>query len=280
MMMKPRTSLAQPWVDFFVHSLPGGGKSAFVLSSYWEKDGKRGGPVVFDFDKRGVDATAADMGLAGKFPIFEPTCEEDIIYSCTYWEDIIAEVHKMDGFQDYEVSCLSWDTITSMEDMIMGESPRATSERLKADPGSGLLTISRKRDATREPAPGDYKALGSRTKAFVRRVRAIPMHTIVTAHTHRTETQDSKKGLGVRDEDKNYGFFPGLIGQNRYTAAKFHDFYLYLFQRGGNFFAYTRTQGGIECRTRYQNHIKPEIANPKFWDFVQIHENLRLTTDA
>jgi hypothetical protein len=283
-----RESGVRNWLDVFVHSLPGGGKTGFLLSSYWERSDpngilpvKRGGPLVLDFDKGGADATAASMGLAGKIPIIEPVDEEQVIYILTYPEKVVEQVHATPGFEDYQVDVFGFDTLSSMEDLFMGEPKRATGELLPASNGSGLMAKARRRDETFEPAIGDYKALISRTKAAIRLIRAMPFHTITTCHTSLKPTPDSPKGLSVPAEDKTLGLFPNLIGdENRFNIAKLHDAFLYMEQRGGRFYTHTQPRGGAVARTRFQGQIKPEIENLKFWDLVNTFNGLRQTKEV
>lgn len=270
-----RSTSLQPWLDVFVYSFPGGGKTGLILSSYWEKEGKRGGPVVFDFDKRGVDATAADMGLSGKIPVVELKTTEDIIYSCTYWEDIIKGVNESEEFKDYQVDLFAWDTVSSMEDLVMGEPKRGTTPTLPASKGSGFMALDRKREVGGGPAVGDYKVLINFTKAFLRRVREMPMHTIVTCHAGKSETADSKRGISVAVEDKTFGVFPDLIGQNKYSAAKLHDFFLFMEQKGGKFTTYTQPRGNISARTRLRKHLPALMDNVSFWDLKSAYDSAR-----
>ncbi len=294
MKFQPRASSTHEYVDAFIFAMMGGGKTGFIIDTYWENDGSansigdkwnmskgrkgRGGPVVFDADKGGVDATAADMGFAGKIPIFPLTNFDEIIYSCTYHEEVINAVHEMPGFEDYEVDIFAWDTLSSMEDEIMGEPKRASSDLLPADPGYGVMAKTRGRDDPFAPALQDYKGQIQRTKAFIRHVRSIPMHTIVTCHAVRELEEDSAKGLSVREEDKRYGIFPDLVGKNRYTAAKLHDIYMFMEARGNDFYGYTTKRGGAPSRTRFKAHLKPELKSPQFRDFIALNNKLRLTT--
>ena len=277
MKFQPRASSLHEYVDTFVYAAMGGGKTGFILDTYWEKDSKHGGPVVFDADKGGVDATAADMGLAGKVPVFELEEFEQVIYSCTYPEEIIKSVHTMDGFADYEVDIFAWDTLSSMEDDIMGETARPKGDLLPADPGYGIMKKARARDDPFAPAIADYKGQVNRTKAFIRHVRALPLHTIITCHAVRELEEDSKRGLSVREEDKRYGIFPDLVGKNRYTAAKLHDIYMYMEQRGDDFYGYTQPRGGAKARSRFKANLSAQIRSPKFRDFIALNDRLRLT---
>jgi hypothetical protein len=277
MQFKPRATALHEYVDAFVIAAPGGGKTGYILSTYWEKDGKRGGPVVFDADKGGVDATAADMGMGGKIPVFQLESFDHIIYSCTYPEEIINLVHAMPGFEDYEVDIFAWDTLSSMEDDIMGQPKRASSELLPASAGSGLMAKSRNRDDAYAPALADYKGQINRTKAFVRYVRAMKMHTIITCHAVRELAENSEKGLSVREEDKTYGIYPDLVGKNRYTIAKLHDVYMMMEHRGDKRYGYTQPRGGFIGRTRFENHLAAQITEPKFRDLIALNESLRLT---
>ena len=199
MQLAQRAATKREKYDFFIHAFPGGGKSGFILDSYWEKDGKRGGPVVFDFDQGGIMPTADDMHLGGKVPIFSLTTEDEIIYSCTYLDDIISQVHDMPEFKDYQVDLIAYDTLSSMEEMLMGETRRAHKPDLPASPGSGILATGRKRDPDDPLAPAlqDYKAINIRTKAFIRRVRDLPINTIITCHTDGgdEELTESRKAL-------------------------------------------------------------------------------------
>jgi hypothetical protein len=277
MILKPRASATHNYVDVYIFSMPGGGKTGFIVRTYWEKDNERGGPVIFDLDHGGADATCADMGLAGKIPIIPINTEEELIYSCTYYKEIIKEVNATKGFEDYKCQIFSWDTVSSMEDTIMGEPKRPQGPVLPASPGFGLMSKSRARDDAFAPALADYKGMVNRTKAFMRHVRALPIHTIVTAHAVRELTDDSKKGMSVREEDKTYGIFPDLIGKNRYNSHKLHDIFMYMEQRGNKFFGYTTPRGGAASRTRFQSHLQPVIENPDFWEFVKINDKLRAT---
>ena len=275
MKFQPRASALHEHVDAFIMANMGGGKTGFILKTYWEKDGKHGGPIVFDADKGGVDATAADMGLAGKIPIFTLEDFDHIIYSCTYPQEIIAEVHKMPGFKDYEVDIFAWDTLSSMEDDIMGEPARQKGEILPASKGYGLMAKGRARDDPFAPAMQDYKGQIQRTKAFVRHVRALSMHTIITCHAVRELKEDSQKGLSIREEDKSYGVFPDLVGKNRYTVAKLHDVFMLMEQRGNDFWGYTQPRGGAMCRTRFKNNLDAQIRNPTFRSFIELNRKLR-----
>ena len=279
MKFKPRASSVHEFLDVFVFATMGGGKTGFILDTYWEKDGKRGGPIVFDADKGGVDATAADMGLAGKIPIFDLSDFDSIMYSCTYPKEIINAVQEMPGFEDYNVDIFAWDTLSSMEDDIMGEPARAKGDVLPASPGYGLMGKQRKRDDAFAPAVQDYKGQIQRTKAFVRHVRALQMHTIITCHAVRELEEDSQKGLSVREEDKRYGIFPDLVGKNRYTIAKLHDIFMFMEQRGNDFYGYTQPRGGAHARSRFKAHLNAQVKAPQFRDFVALNDKLRLPKD-
>ncbi len=264
-----------PWMDTFLYGYPGCGKTGFILSSYWEKDGERGGPVVFDFDKRGVDATAADMGLSGKIPVIELKTEEEMIYSCTYPKDIVAMVNNDPKFKDYQVQVFGYDTVSSMEEVILGEQPRVQTKLMPASPGYGLMKVGRKRDGAFEPALGDYKALVNRTKAFLRRVREMPMHTIITCHAEREVTEDSPKGMDIKDSDKSYGIYPSLTGKNRYSCAKLHDFFLYMEQINGTFYTHTQNRGSFKARTRMMSKLDAQIKNLNFWKLKEVYDKAR-----
>lgn len=270
-----RSTSLLPWLDIFCYGQPGCGKTHFILSSYWEKDNARGGPIVFDFDKRGVDATAADMGLSGKIPVIELKTEEEMIWSCSYPEEVKAMVAADPKFKDYKVEVFAYDTISSMEEIILGETPRAKTELLPSTSGSGLMAITRKRDGSFEPALGDYKALVNRTKAFLRRVREMPEHTIVTCHASKALTPDSPKGLKVPEEDKQYGIFPMLTGDNKYNCAKWHDFFLYMKGQHGQHTTYTRGQGTFVARTRLESKLQPQINGLSFWDLKAKYDEAR-----
>lgn len=269
MQLAQRAAQQTDKIDFFIHAAPGGGKSGFILDSYWEKDGKRGGPVVFDFDQGGILPTADDMALRGKVPIFSLESMDDVIYSCTYPEDIIKQVNEMEGFEDYRVDLFSYDTVSSMEEMLMGRPAR------QAIKGEGIMAQGRKRDDPYAPAMADYKAIVNRTRSFIRAVRQLPLHTIITCHTEREATEDSPKGMRAAEESKKYGLFPAVYGKNRYTIAKYHDIFGYMFERGGDFYMWTVSQGGAAARTKYKNNLPREIKNPKFWDIVKIAHDIK-----
>ena len=198
-----------------------------------------------------------------------------MIYSCSYYKDIIEMVNADPKFKDYEIEVFAYDTVSSMEELILGESPRATSDALPASTGSGLLKIPRRRDGSFEPAMGDYKALINRTKAFLRRVREMPMHTIITCHANRHETADSPRGLTVPVEHKQFGTFPALTGDNRYSCAKLHDFFLYMEQVQGQFTTHTVNRGDFKARTRMMHHLPAAIKDLKFWDLKKVYDKAR-----
>ena len=275
-----RTTAMLPWLDVFAYSFPGGGKTRLLLSSYYESSSgaERGGPLVFDFDKRGVDATAADMGLSGKIPVLELLSEEEMIYSCSYPKEIIEMVNADPRFKDYKVELFGYDTVSSMEDMLMGETARPSGELMPSTPGVGLLKKDRKRDGAFEPALGDYKALHNRTLAFLRRVREMPFHSIITCHAGRFETETSPKGLSVSPELKQFGTFPAINGQNKYSAAKLHDYFLFMENKNGEFITYTTSQRDFVARTRLHNKIKPQIKNLTFWDLKKVYDDARGVT--
>jgi hypothetical protein len=264
-----------PWLDIFIYGLPGCGKTHFILSSYWEKDGKRGGPVVFDFDKRGVDATAADMGLSDKIPVLALHSEEEMIWSCSYPEEVKAIVAADPKFKDYEVEVFAYDTVSSMEEIILGETPRVQTPLLPATQGNGLMAIQRRRDGSFEPALGDYKALVNRTKAFLRRVREMPQHTIVTCHASKALTPESPRGLKTPEEDKQYGIYPMLTGDNKYNCAKWHDFFLYMTGKQGMHTSHTRGQGTFVARTRLESKLKPQINGLTFQQLKAEYDKAR-----
>ena len=270
-----RSTSLLPWLDIFAYSYPGGGKTAFGLSAYYEREGARGGPVFFDFDMRGVDATAADLGLSGKIPVFSLKTEEEMIYSCSYPQEIVKTVNADPKFKDYKVEVFVYDTVSSMEDSIMGEGARPQGDLLPASSGFGLMKKQRTRDGIFEPALGDYKALHNRTLAFLRRVREMEMHTIVTCHAGRFETHDSPRGLSVPPELKKFGTFPGINGQNKYTVAKLHDFFLFMEAKGGKFLTYTQSQSDFQARTRLRSKLKPVLENLTFWDLLKVYDEAR-----
>ena len=150
------------------------------------------------------------MGWPSGFPPTTPS--PAIIWSCSYPEEVKEVVAADPKFKDYQVEVFAYDTISSMEEIIMGERPQQETPLLKASTGYGIMKINRKRDGTFEPAPGDYKALINRTKAFLRRVREMEMHTIVTCHAMKAETPESPKGMRVPEEDKSYGTYPMIVG--------------------------------------------------------------------
>lgn len=276
MKLEVRATGMRPFLDVFVHGMPGSGKTQFILSSYFENESGRGGPIVIDFDKGGVDATAANLGLSGKIPTFEPANEEQAIFAICYPERVVEQVHAMPEFADYKVTTFAIDTLSSWEDLVMGTPARAESEDLPASTGSGLMKIKRKRDESYEPAPGDYKALISRTKALMRYVREMPYHTITTCHTVRHATPESPKGLGVPADEKEYGYYPALVGDdNRVNIGKLCDVWLYMYERGGKFFANTRNQGGAIARTRMRAKLPNPVESPDFPSLLQVFNELR-----
>lgn len=265
MKLEIKPAASAQWFDFFVHSFPGGGKSSFILSSYWEKDDQRGGPLVFDYDEGGIGNAAVDQGLGGKIPIITIANEEELFYAGVHWKDLVQQVGTTPGFENYRVDVLAHDTVSSMEEMIMGFPSRGTTQ------GSGLMAKAAKRAETYSPHPSEYKAVMNRSKSLFRLLHAAEIHTIVTAHTVKAETPESKRGLKVEETEKEYAFYPGLMGDTRYVGMKMFPFYLYLLQRGGQFYAQTRPkQGGPQARTQFQSRMRPEVVNPKFWDFVAV----------
>ena len=265
MQLKPRASTQPDYLDFFVYSLPGGGKTRFILSAYNAEENS--GPVIFDTDARGVDATASDMGIAGKVPVFEISTDDDMILSCSYPERIIEMVHSDERFKDYQVTLFAWDTLSSMEDILMGETARQQKPTLPASPGSGIMATGRSRSDPFSPAMQDYKGMVGRTKSFLRKVRELPYSTIVTAHAVRAETEDSPRGLSVPAEQKTYATYPDLVGKNRYTAAKLMDGFFYMEHRGKDqHYLYTIPRGGAHSRTRIEGKIPAEFRNPSYND--------------
>lgn len=276
MKLEVRATGMREFLDVFIHGGVGSGKTQFILSSYFENESGRGGPVIIDFDKGGVDATAANLGLSGKIPVFEPQNEEQAIFAVCYPHKLVEQVHEMPGFADYKVTVFALDTLSSWEDLVMGEPARAQSEDVPASLGYGLMKIKRKRDESYEPAPGDYKALISRTKALMRKVREMPFHTITTCHTVRHATPESPKGLGVPADEKEYGYYPALIGDdNRVNIGKLHDVWLYMFERGGKFYANTRLQGGAIARTRMRAKLPNPVESPDFPSLLEVFNKLR-----
>lgn len=260
-------------MDTFIHSMPGGGKTGFALTSYYETETERGGPVIIDFDKGGADGTVVDMGLGGKIPILTPQNEDQVIYIATYPHKIVEMVNKTKGFEDYKVKVFVIDTLSGYEDLVMGEGARATSPDLPATKGYGLMSISRKREETQAPHPTDYKAMMQRSKALMRYLREMPFDTITTCHTVRAATPESPKGLGV---EKEYGLYPALAGDdNRVNIGKLHDFWLYAFEAGGKFYFCTTNQKGAIARTKFKNNIDARIEGLKYWDLRKKFDTLR-----
>jgi hypothetical protein len=266
-----------PWLDVFLYGHPGCGKTKFILSSYYESESgaERGGPIVFDFDKRGVDATAADLGLSGKIPVIELKSEEEMIYSCTYPKEIIEMVNADPRWKEYKVEVFGYDTVSSMEELILGEPARPTGTVLPATKGSGLLAIQRRRDGAFEPAMGDYKALVNRTKAFLRRVREMPYHSIITCHAKKDVTEESPRGMNVPEDQKVFGIYPNLTGDNKYNCSKLHDFFLYMEEKYGKFTIHTQSSGQFKARTRLKSKLAARLDNVDFWYLKKVYDDAR-----
>ena len=247
-------------VNTFVYGLPGCGKTWFLLSSYWERDGRRGGPVCFDTDQGGIDDTALDMGLYGKIPVIpvESNQDEILLYAVAYPDEVIKQVNATPGFEDYVVDTFGFDTISSGIELVLGNAAVSFSDPSKMIHASGVMKQSRKRDHG-APAPGDYKANHSRARLWFRTVRNLPVNTIITCHAAMLE-DPGQQGKDL-NESKTYSGYPNLPGQLKWDAAKLVDHYFYMEQtESGRFVTHTRKYQKWNARTRIRKFInEPEI---------------------
>lgn len=262
-------------VNSFVYSLPGGGKTYFLLSSYYENGNERGGPVVFDTDKGGVDDTSLEMDILGKVPVFPVGDDEaeKIFYAVAYPKEIIEIVNAHPKFKDYKVTTFGIDTISSGIETLLGNSAMSFEVDDMAEiPATGIMKSKRKRSEG-SPAKLDYKSNHNKARLWFRKARDIPYHLVVTCHATYAEEpgQDDKK-----EEDRTSAGYPNLPGQLKYDAAKLVDHFFYMEQTpGGEFVTHTRPYRKFNARSRIRRFLEPAEVNFTFPKLVQIYEKAK-----
>ena len=256
--MKAEASIRKNrFLNLILVGLPGAGKTKFILDFP--------NPVIIDFDYG--DLTAQDLGI--NIPILHPTSEDEIRAIIEAPEMITEKViQQIPGFEEYQPKTFAFDTITTMQDVIMGEGARASVEisgvTLPARKATGILSLpSTNRDSGDMPAWGDSHVFGVRMRKLMLAIKQMPYHTICSAHLGPSDqlqvSAKPDKKTGIRPKPK--AGYPLLHGQLKWQLGGLTDFYLELEKKGGGFTEYkyiihTQQKEAMNTKNRLTNHLE------------------------
>jgi len=210
--------------------------------------------------------TAASLGI--DVPVIQPKCEEDILRILETPESVIEEIHEVEKFKDYEVETWAFDSLTSMQSLLLGCTYRPATDNLPERKGTGILGVTRVRYFEGEPQIEDFVIVMGKIIGFMNAVRQMRYNTIVTCHSELEKTEDSPKGLNVEQSRVKHGGYPSVIGKIRYRLGGLADFFLYMeaVRRGNSlqYKAHTINQDVWKARNRMQEVLPHEIEDPTF----------------
>jgi hypothetical protein len=246
---------------------PGSGKTHLTLT--------HPGIVLVDFENGYLTATS--MGL--NVPVIQPETEEDIWRIFMSPKTIIKEIHKV--FPGYEVKTWGFDSATSLQWKLMGRLPtKADPDRgIEADPGSGILSVSRNR-VDNQPSIEDYRALSEKMTRFFNCCMGMEDYdVVVTAHSIIDEKEESPKSPKVPETKKTFGGYPNIVGKLKYHVGGSTDMFLYLEQDVVNdkprHTAYSLKTGMYGARTRFEQRIDYKILNPSYQKLKDVYDKAR-----
>jgi len=243
------------FLNIFLVGLPGSGKTKFILDSP--------NPLLIDFDYG--DLTA--QGLRKNIPILRPKNEDQIRAIIEDPELVIDRaIRKIKAFENYEVKTIAWDTISTMQDIILGEGRRPEVDFgdgviLPQRNASGILALPAARENPEMPEGKDYQVFSARMRKLALSIKQMPYHTILTAHMApedqvQTSTKPNPRTGAVPAPKAGY---PLLTGQLRYQMGGLSDFYILLERMGSNFVLKTQPSGIFHARNRIDHLLKPVI---------------------
>ena len=251
--MKAEASIRKNrFLNLILVGLPGAGKTKFILDFP--------NPVIIDFDYG--DLTAQDLGI--NIPILHPTSEDEIRAIIEAPEMITEKViQQIPGFEDYEPKTFAFDTITTMQDMIMGEGARASMEisgvTLPARKATGILSLPSNRTSIDLPNQGDYGVFAVRMRRLMLGIQQMPYHTICTAHIGPIEQINDKATLKRGGTPK--GGYPLIVGSTKWNLGGLTDFYLELEKKGVSdykYFIHTQQKEAKGIKNRLSHHLEKE----------------------
>ncbi len=247
-------------LNVFAYGPAGAGKTWFALTFP--------NPVLVDFEDGSL--TAETMGK-GDIPMLQPSSYSDVQRILEAPDVVASEI--ADQCNGYEVKTWIFDSATSMGVKLLGAPASEWRD------GYGLLSEQRNRTDPMSPTIEDYKLLNLEMVSFFNLVRQMPYHTVITAHAGLDRTEDSPKGLNVKEDKVRYSGFPILTGALKYGAGNLADLYIYMDTRPKGtdvaHFAHLRKIGSYNARHRLGPGVPPSIEDPNFTKLWTIYEQRR-----
>lgn len=242
-------------LNILLQGLPGSGKTRFI-SGFPQ-------PCLIDFDDG--DLTLQALGI--RVPVLRPKNEDEIRAIIEDFPRIVENViqpMKDDTtgkrhFEDYIPETIGWDTISTMQDTIIGEGPFKEVDlgygTIDERDATGILALPAKRENAQIPAIKDYSVFNSRMRKLLLSIKQMPYHTILAAHTAPSDQVQSVSIKGNTPPPKDG--WPLLIGQLRYQVGGLADFFLHLSKSAGIYTIETQKTGVFHCKNRAE-HLFPE----------------------
>jgi hypothetical protein len=222
------------------------------------------GIVLIDFEDGYL--TAEELGV--NVPLVRPTTEEEFFSILEYPKEFEKELHRVEGFEDYQVKSFGVDTLTSLQTFLLGRPFVPAHNGRDPVQGRGILGTQRNRVEPDEPSLEDFKSLNVKMRKTINLARAMSYNTILLAHAAPDKTPESPKGPNVRPEMVEFRGYPDLVGKLKYNAGGLADMYLYMDrivrQRKPVFRMHTIPNGNWEAKTRLASRLEPTIEFPTY----------------
>jgi hypothetical protein len=254
----------QDRLNLFIYGEPGSGKTHLLLGAP--------GIVLVDFEEGSLTAD----GLGMNVPLLRPESWEDILRILEAPELVIEEIHKIERFKDYEVKTWGFDSLTTMQRMLLGHAPRDATDTLPARKGKNIMGVARNRAKELTPSIEDYGILVAMLEQFMNAVRQMEYNTIITCHAEISETEASPKGLNVDPSKVKFAGYPSVIGKLKYRIGGLADFFIRLetVRRGNElkYYAHCIQSEVWRARTKVANFLDAKIEDPTFDKFVEVYQ--------